>query len=261
MKIRKILDLLESQGEWVNRNCTRDRILFGDDQKDVDKVIVCWVATNDIIDQAIEQDVHFIITHENAFYMASTSLPTPVYEAQQKKEILLKENDITLYRCHDLWDLYPEYGVRDCWAKVLELNFEAVEGHSFLRYAHDVNMTVKELAHHINERIEPYYQYGIEVIGNLDKKVNRLGIGTGACTDVFEMSTHDVDACLVSDDGINNWIAVQWAMDHDLPLLVINHMTCEAPGIKCLADYLNKELPEVSFTYLPNTYGIHHIEK
>lgn len=28
MTIRDIIDLLESQGEWVNRNCTRDRILF-----------------------------------------------------------------------------------------------------------------------------------------------------------------------------------------------------------------------------------------
>lgn len=33
MRIRDIIDLLESQGEWVNRSCTRDRILFGDDQR------------------------------------------------------------------------------------------------------------------------------------------------------------------------------------------------------------------------------------
>ena len=100
-----------------------------------------------------------------------------------------------------------------------------------------------------------------EVIGDKNKKINRLGIGTGACTDVFQMSEHGVDACLVSDDGINNWTAVQWAMDNDLPLIVINHMTCEAPGIECLAKYLNEQLQEVSFTYVPNKYGIYHIEK
>lgn len=261
MKIRKILDLLESQGEWVNRSYTRDRILFGNDQKDVNKVIVCWVATKDIIHYAIEHDVHFIITHENAFYMASTSLPTVVFESQKEKEDLLNKNDITLYRCHDLWDLYPEYGVKDQWAKVLGLNFEKSNTHSFLRYANDVDMTVEELAHHIIQQIKPYYQYGIEVIGDMTKKVKRLGIGTGACTDVFEMSEHEVDACLVSDDGINNWTAVQWAMDNNLPLIVINHMTCEAPGIECLAKYLNEQLPEVEFTYIPNQYGIHHIEK
>ena len=149
MRVRQILDLLESQGEWVNRSCTRDRILFGDDQKDVNKVVVCWVATKEVIQYAIEHDVHFIITHENAFYMASTSLPTAVYKAQKEKEALLEKHDITLYRCHDLWDLYPEYGVRDCWAKVLDLNFEELHDYSFLRFANDVNMTVEELAQHI----------------------------------------------------------------------------------------------------------------
>lgn len=259
MEIKKIIKLLESQGEWVNRNKTRDHILYGTDQRDIDEAIVCWVATNNIIDMAIEQDIHFIITHESPFYLASTALPSAVYESQKEKEILLEEYHITVYRCHDLWDLYPEIGVRDSWAKVLDLNFEDVEGHSFLRYANEVNRTVKELAQHINKCIEPYYQYGIEVIGDLDKKVNRLGIGTGACTDVFEMSEHSVDACLVCDDAITNWIHVQWAMDHDLPLLVINHLTSEAPGIDCLADYLNKELPGVLFRYVPNNYGIHHI--
>lgn len=259
MEIRKIIKLLESQGEWVNRNKTRDHILYGSDRRNVDRVIVCWVATNDIIDQAIEQDIHFIITHENPFYLASTAVPREVYEAQKEKEILLEEYHITVYRCHDLWDLYPKLGVRDTWARVLDLDFEEPEGYSFLRYANNVNMTVEELAHHINKCIKPYDQYGIEVIGDLNKKVNKLGIGTGACTDVFEMSEQYVDACLVCDDAITNWIQVQWAMDHDLPLLVINHLTSEAPGIECLADYLNKEIPEVTFIYLPNNYGIHHI--
>ena len=53
MTIRDIIDLLESQGEWVNRNCTRDRILFGEDQTEISKVITCWVATNKVIQNMI----------------------------------------------------------------------------------------------------------------------------------------------------------------------------------------------------------------
>lgn len=40
MTIRDIIDLLESQGEWVNRSCTRDRILFGDDQTEISKSLL-----------------------------------------------------------------------------------------------------------------------------------------------------------------------------------------------------------------------------
>lgn len=60
MTIRDIIDLLESQGEWVNRSRTRDRILFGDDQTEISKVITCWVATNEVIQYAVEHDIHFI---------------------------------------------------------------------------------------------------------------------------------------------------------------------------------------------------------
>lgn len=78
MRIRDIIDLLESQGEWVNRSCTRDRILFGNAQTEISKVITCWVATNKVIQYAVE-------------------------------------HNITICRCHDLWDVYPEYGIRDSW--------------------------------------------------------------------------------------------------------------------------------------------------
>lgn len=57
MTIRDIIDLLESQGEWVNRSCTRDRILFGEDQTEISKVITCWVATNKVIQYAVEHDI------------------------------------------------------------------------------------------------------------------------------------------------------------------------------------------------------------
>ena len=60
MRIRDIIDLLESQGEWVNRSCTRDRILFGDAQSEISKVITCWLATIEVIQYAVEHDIHFI---------------------------------------------------------------------------------------------------------------------------------------------------------------------------------------------------------
>lgn len=60
MRIRDIIDLLESQGEWVNRSRTRDCILFGDDQTEISKVITCWVATNKVIQYAVEHGIHFI---------------------------------------------------------------------------------------------------------------------------------------------------------------------------------------------------------
>ena len=261
MKIAEIISCLDKQGEWVNRSLTRDRLLIGDDEQEVNQVIVCWVATFDIIEKAINAKCHFIITHENPFYLESTLLPTNVRIAQHEKKALLEKNNIAVYRCHDLWDLYPEYGVRDQWAQLLKLNFEEAVQDSFIRIATDVSMSTLQLAKHITECIEPYFQYGIQIIGSQTKNIKRLGIGTGACTNIFEMCQKQVDACLVSDDGIDNWGAVQWAVDHHIPLLVVNHMTSEAAGMRGLKEYLNHQITGVEFIYEPNTYGIYNIGK
>ena len=224
MKIKNIIEFLESQGDWVNRHFTRDHILIGTDETEIKSVIVCWVATLDVINKAV-----------------------------------LNDNNITIYRCHDLWDLYPKYGVRDQWAKTLGFDFDLKKSNKFLCYADNINLTTEQLAHHVIKCIKPYYQFGIELIGNKDKVIKKVGIGTGACTDIFEMYENNVDACIVSDDGINNWVNVQWAMDHNLPLLVINHLTSEAPGIKELSNYLSKHFTDIQFEYINNDYGIYHI--
>lgn len=122
-------------------------------------------------------------------------------------------------------------------------------------------MTVEECAQHIINKIKPYHQQGIEIIGDKTQIIHRLGIGTGACTDVFEMYEEGADACLVSDDGVSNWIGVQWAVDHDIPLIVINHMTCEAPGMEHMVEYLSKQIPEVTFTFVSNDYGVYHMDE
>ena len=74
MKIKEVIDYLETQGEWVNRDCTKDHILYGNENNDIHQAIVCWVATLDIIYQAIQNDCHFIISHENPFYLQRQEL-------------------------------------------------------------------------------------------------------------------------------------------------------------------------------------------
>lgn len=261
MKINKIIEHLEAQGKWVNWECTRDHIIYGQDTIDVDHVIVCWVATTEVIKKAIQKKCHFIITHENPFYMTSTALPSLLIEAQKEKEKLLKENNITVYRCHDLWDLYPQYGVRDKWAETLQIDFQEEPQDSFVKISQQFEMTVLELAKHIIRCIEQYDECGVQIIGNQNQKVHCLGIGTGACTNILDMYKQGADVCLVSDDGINNWVYTQWAMDHQIPLIIVNHLTSEAPGLESLCLYLSREFPNLKFEYIANDYGIHHIEK
>lgn len=51
MKIKDVIEILKQEGTWVRWNrCTRDRILFGNENQEVKKIGICWVATNKVIE-------------------------------------------------------------------------------------------------------------------------------------------------------------------------------------------------------------------
>ena len=53
MKIKDVIERLKEEGTWVRWNrCTRDRVLYGNEDQEVKKIGVCWVATNKMIEQA-----------------------------------------------------------------------------------------------------------------------------------------------------------------------------------------------------------------
>ena len=125
MKIKDVIEILKQEGTWVRWNrCTRDRILFGNENQEVTKIGVCWVATNKVIEQALEKGINFIISHENIFYTTGTHMETRLVESIEYKKELLSKGNICVYRCHDVWDSIPEYGVSDVWAKKLGFDFE-----------------------------------------------------------------------------------------------------------------------------------------
>ena len=63
MKIKDVVEILKQEGTWVRWNrCTRDRILFGNENQEVKKIGVCWVATNKVIEKALEKGINFIIS-------------------------------------------------------------------------------------------------------------------------------------------------------------------------------------------------------
>ena len=113
MKVIDVIKHLESVGHWVNWDKTRDVVLHGSCDKEITKMGVCWVATKKVVEEAKAKGINFIISHENMFYEASTSPQRQLLESSNEKRRLLDEGDITVYRCHDVWDMMPEYGVAD----------------------------------------------------------------------------------------------------------------------------------------------------
>lgn len=259
MKIKNIIECLSKDAYWMNRCETRDVMLLGSPEDEVTRVGVCWVATNRVIDQAIEKNIEFLISHEYPFYHASTSPKRlALLSANQKRE-RLEAHGIALYRCHDAWDMMPLAGVADVWASRLGFPFTRNTS-SYIQHAEIPEMTVRQLAGHVASALKPDGENGVYIFGNPEKRVSQLGMGTGAATDIFKMLEEGpCDVCIVADDGISNYYHAQYAIDNDLPLIVVNHSCCEIAGIRSMAEYLDIRLPDLHVFYLEEGYTVTHI--
>ena len=261
MKIKDVIECLKDEGTWVRWNrCTRDRILFGNENQEVKKIGVCWVATNKVIEQALEKGINFIISHENIFYTTGTHLETKLVESIEYKKKLLSKGNICVYRCHDVWDSIPEYGVSDVWAKKLGFEFKDRVINSYYQSANIPKQTVSELAKHVANVLKDDGEEGVYVFGDVNKEVSRLAIGTGAGTDIFEMLEFNPDVVIVADDGITNYKDAQYAIDNDLPMIVVNHAGCEIDGLKNMVNYFNDKLPDLDVEYLEEGFKISYFK-
>lgn len=258
MNIQEVINHLEQQGTWVNWDETRDHVLYGDPNQEIMKMGVCWVATIPVIEQAIRLGINFIISHENMFYHNTTSPKTLVQESIHLKKTLLDQGNITVYRSHDVWDKMPEYGVGDQWAKRLGFPFKR-DVSSFIQHAIIDEMSVRELGKHIAHALSPDGENGVWVLGDLNKRVKHVSMGTGAATDIFAMLKEPSDVLIVSEDGMTNWYQGQYCVDNDIPLIVVNHAGCEICGMKAMADYFHDVMPQLDVTYLKEGFDVQYI--
>lgn len=258
MKASEIIKTIEQEGHWVDWNQTRDIMLFGDADVEVKNIGVCWVATNKVLKEAAAKHINFIISHENMFYDLSTAPKKALKDSVEDKKAFMKKHGISVYRCHDVWDKIPHYGVSDQWAKRLGYAFEQREINSFYQCAKIPEQKVEEVAKHIATALKQDGENGVYVFGDINKKVETLAMGTGAATDIYTMLKFKPDAVIVSDDGITNWNAGQYAIDQNLPMIVVNHATCEICGLKAMAQYLQDKFAHINVTYLHEGYDIQY---
>lgn len=257
MKIKEVIALLEKEGTWVKWNRkTRDHVLFGDDNQEIKRIGVCWVATMQVIEEAMKEDIHFIITHENPFYTTGTALESSLFDSIIRKQKLLSKANICVYRSHDVWDSIQSYGVSDMWAKRLGFSFEPRVIDSYYQYANIPVMSGKQLAKHVANRIKQDGEEGVYLFGNENKKIKRIAIGTGAGTNLFDMLEYNPDAVIVSDDGITNYTEVQYAIDNHIVMIVVNHAGCEICGIKEMVNFFHDKCLKLDVKYLKEGYDI-----
>jgi putative NIF3 family GTP cyclohydrolase 1 type 2 len=240
----KAIDLhnhMREIGKWVDWGNTVDRFIIGDPETEVTGIAVAWQSRTEALKEALRRGCNLFVTHEPTFYRHredSDSIFDDPQAAAKRKFIL--DNDLVIYRCHDVWDQMPDVGIVDSWAKHLGLG-RRMASEQFTAIHESPAPTLEQLARHVASATEYLGQPWVEMVGDPKARVTKVGIGCGAIIRVREMIDLGADVVIATDDGTRYWYTGAWALETGTPLIIVNHATSEEPGIRNLARYISEK--------------------
>ncbi len=238
---------------------TCDIISVGSPETKVTGIVTTFMATYDVIREAIQLGANFIITHEPTWFTGMDETEwcqeDSVYLAKRK---YLEENNITVWRLHDHmhlgsdtdyiyaglineigWNAYLQPDEKEPWVYVIP------------------ETTVGELAEFFKEKLN---MDTIQIIGSPEMKVRRVGILVGGGSLGFGveampmqvMERNKLDLMIVGD--ITEWticayINDAYQMGFNRAMLTLGHERSEESGMKYLASWL-QERCDVPVTFV-----------
>ncbi|MEO2203710.1 Nif3-like dinuclear metal center hexameric protein [Paenibacillus pabuli] len=238
------------------RDNTVDQLISGSMDQLVTGVVVAFMPTQQVIEQAVQQGANLIIAHESPFYNhhSHTKWLTedPVYQAKRN---LIDEAGIAIYRCHDSIHQVQPDGINEGlvqalgWTSFLEQRkLEA----DILYFDH--NFTVQQIAEHIKRTLNIKY---VRVAGNLEMTCQRAAVlvgfrGNGNLT-IPLLHNERLDL-IIAGEGFE-WETPEYIRDavqqgRQQALIMMGHAESEASGMKLLATRLDEDLPGLPVTFV-----------
>ena len=254
MQAKELQRYLRSLNEgWMDLQATVDTFKAGNPKTEVAGIAVAWMSTMAALKKALDLGCNVFITHEPTYYNHHDKNKEIFrFESVRKKRRLIENSGITIIRCHDVWDQYPEIGIPTAWGKLLDLG-EPIDGGGYYYVYDGKGRRAEDVARQIAARTSHLGQPGVQLIGPGDKPVHRIVLGTGAITRFFSfLEDLKADLALCSDDGFTYWRDGAFAIDAGIPVVVVNHPVSEDHGMKLLAGHLTQQFP---------TVPVHHIQE
>ncbi len=238
---------------WHYPKDTVDTFKSGGPDTPVTGIAVAWLPFTWALRRADELGCTLFVTHEPTFYDHQDareelfSLDVPL-----ARRSWLREAGMAVLRCHDLWDRYPDIGITDSWAKLLNLR-TLIDRSEFARLYAVEPTTARGFASDVAERTVSLGQPGVQLIGDGERTVKTVCIGTGAISPYLDLvAQFQPDLVVCSDDGLDYWRDGAYAVDGGPPIVVVHHGVTEESGVAALASELRAAFPEVR---------VHHIKQ
>lgn len=269
MKVREVIDtiLTEMCGDTrIEPTC--DIMTAGDSENEVTGIVTTFMATADVIREAVRIGANFIVTHEPTWFTGMDDTEwckeDSVYLA---KKDYIDKNGINIWRLHD----HMHFGSDVDYIYMGLLN--ELDWHQYLQpdekepWVYVIpETTVGELAKYVKDKLE---MDTVQIIGSPDMKVKRVGILVGGGSLGFGveempmqvMERNNLDLMMVGD--ITEWTICAYINDAyqlglNKAMLTLGHERSEEAGMKYMAPWIQERVGDIPVTFVdakePFTY-------
>lgn len=246
-----------------------DQVIVGNPETRAKGIAVVWMPSWAALREAQAKGCNLVVAHEPTFFHhhdlrafenpAPADLSATAREAMREtgdaKRRWIEENGLVVIRCHDVLDLMSG-GVVDALANRLgfgEADYVVSEPyHRVVRV--DPPMPAEALARQLAAAFGTLGQPGVAFYGDPERKVSRLGLGTGYSCDPFRFVALGAEMCVTIDDRIKTWIEPEWADDSGYPIVVIHHGTSEEWGVRRLHEIIEQKFPDLPVRMVPQGF-------
>ena len=252
MNTNDIREYLLARAPWVDPARTVDTVKAGDPEREVRTVGVGWISSIENLRRAHALGCELFITHEPTFWEhAPPEMRRRTVEPGLSKQRFLDETRTVVLRVHDIWDNWPEIGIRDSWADGLGLTDFVAEDETRWHAVYAIEeTTLRDFARYVAQKVRVLGQDSVQVIGDPEMRVSRpaLGVGCGGPdTDMIEMGA---DVLIVCFDGASYWRSRQRFAELGVGVITVEHGTSEMWGLENLAKYLRETFPALAVHYV-----------
>lgn len=259
MNVREVTEVIlaKNGGRRLEKTC--DQLIEGNWDYEVTGVATTFMATVDVIRQAIAKGCNLIITHEPTYFTGSDHIDwvkaDPVY---QKKKALIDDNRISIWRYHD----HMHAGDTDLiYAGLLEdlgwrdyLDTGLPQPHCYSIPTTSVTDLVNFLKKTLGMKV-------IRAVGDLEMQCSRVGILVGGGS--LGLSQEEMPASLMNDQQLDVMICgeiTEWTLSAYIrdaaalglkkAMIIVGHERSEEPGMKDMAKWLQPLLREIPVHFL-----------
>ena len=231
---------------------TVDVVKTGDPSQDVTGIVTTFLATQAVLQRAVELGANFVITHEPTFYNHLDKVDwlanDPVYLAKRR---FIDDHNLVIWRFHDYWHSHKPDGIITGLANVLGWS-------SYLDPDAHWTATIppqplSALVAHISASLNCPSP---RVIGHPDMLCSKVSLLIGAPGGEWQItSLRDADVLIAGE--INEWETTEWVRDANTQglskaLIVVGHEISEEAGMAYLVDWLRPRVPGVPITHVPS---------